>query len=137
MACGILVPQPGIEPGPLQWKRRVLTTGPPGNSLIISYNNQIFLILPFHSSFFNWSTVDLQCHVSFRCTAQWFIYIYISMNIYIWTYIYEYIYEHIFIYMNIYEYIYMNIYILFQILFPYKLFPVLYSKALLFVYFYV
>ena len=31
-ACSILVPQPGIEPGPQQWKRRVLTTGPPGNS---------------------------------------------------------------------------------------------------------
>ena len=29
-ACGILVPRPGIEPAPLQWKRGVLTTGPPG-----------------------------------------------------------------------------------------------------------
>ena len=25
--------------------------------------------------FFNWSLVDLQCYVSFRCTAKWFIYI--------------------------------------------------------------
>ena len=33
-ACGILVPQPWIEPGPRQWKHRVLTTGPPGNSPI-------------------------------------------------------------------------------------------------------
>ena len=34
MACGIwdLSSQPGIEPGPQQWKCRVLTTGPPGNS---------------------------------------------------------------------------------------------------------
>ena len=32
-AYGILVPWPGIEPGPRQWKRGVLTTGPPGNSL--------------------------------------------------------------------------------------------------------
>ena len=33
MAYRILVPQPGIEPGPLgQWKLRVLTTGPSGNS---------------------------------------------------------------------------------------------------------
>ena len=32
-ACGILVPQPGIEPGPQQWKCWVLTTGLPGNSL--------------------------------------------------------------------------------------------------------
>ena len=31
-ACGILVPQPGIEPVPLQWKHGILTTGPPGNS---------------------------------------------------------------------------------------------------------
>ena len=30
----ILIPQPGIEPAhPLQWKRGVLTTGPPGKSL--------------------------------------------------------------------------------------------------------
>ena len=28
-----LVPGPGIEPGPLQWEHRVLTTGPPGKSL--------------------------------------------------------------------------------------------------------
>ena len=31
--CGILVPQSGVEPIPLQWKHGVLTTGPPGNSL--------------------------------------------------------------------------------------------------------
>ena len=31
--CGILVPQPGIEPGPRQWKHQLLTTGLPGNSL--------------------------------------------------------------------------------------------------------
>ena len=31
-ACMILVPQPGIEGGPWQWKHRVLMTGPPGNS---------------------------------------------------------------------------------------------------------
>ena len=28
VACGLLVPQPGVEPGPQQWKRWVLTTGP-------------------------------------------------------------------------------------------------------------
>ena len=32
MACRILVPRPETEPGPQQWKCRVLTTGPPGNS---------------------------------------------------------------------------------------------------------
>ena len=31
-ACGILVPLPRIEPRPWQWKRRILTTGLPGNS---------------------------------------------------------------------------------------------------------
>ena len=32
IACGISVPQPGIESGPQQWKSRILTTGSPGNS---------------------------------------------------------------------------------------------------------
>ena len=32
MASGILVPQPGIEAGPWQWKLGVLTTAPQGNS---------------------------------------------------------------------------------------------------------
>ena len=32
-ACRILIPWPGIEPVPLHWKHRVLTTGPPGKSL--------------------------------------------------------------------------------------------------------
>ena len=32
-ACGILVPWPGSNPHSLQWKRRVLTTGPPGKPL--------------------------------------------------------------------------------------------------------
>ena len=32
MACGNLVPQPGFEPIPLQWKPRGLVTGPPGKS---------------------------------------------------------------------------------------------------------
>ena len=34
-ACGILVPQSGIEHTPSQWKHRVLTTGPPGKSPIL------------------------------------------------------------------------------------------------------
>ena len=33
MVCGVLVPQPGIKPHPLQWKLRVLITGLPENSL--------------------------------------------------------------------------------------------------------
>ena len=31
----ILVPQPGMNLSPLQWKRKALTTGPPGNSRFI------------------------------------------------------------------------------------------------------
>ena len=45
-ACRILVPQPGTEPGPQQWKCWVLTTRPPGNSL------QFFNILNF--CFYPW-----------------------------------------------------------------------------------
>ena len=37
MALRILVPQPGIEPGLLQWKHQVLTTGLPGNSLLFFF----------------------------------------------------------------------------------------------------
>ena len=37
-AYGILVPRPGIKPvPPLQWKRRVLTAGPPGKSLNFNF----------------------------------------------------------------------------------------------------
>ena len=32
-ACGILAPQPGIEPSPPALEGKVLTTGPPGKSL--------------------------------------------------------------------------------------------------------
>ena len=32
-ACGILVPQPGIEPVPLHWEHGVLTTGPAQKSI--------------------------------------------------------------------------------------------------------
>ena len=35
MACGTSVPRSGIEPGPRQWKPRILTTRPPGNTLIL------------------------------------------------------------------------------------------------------
>ena len=37
MACGILIPRPGTEPGHWQWKCRVLTTGPLGKSQIFSF----------------------------------------------------------------------------------------------------
>ena len=38
VACRILVPSPGIEPGPPQWKHQVLTPGPPGNSPIFMFD---------------------------------------------------------------------------------------------------
>ena len=31
-ACGVLVPQPGIEPTPLHWQQEALITEPPGKS---------------------------------------------------------------------------------------------------------
>ena len=37
--------------------------------------------------FLNWSIVDLQCCVSFRCTAQWFSFIYICVYVCIYIYI--------------------------------------------------
>ena len=47
--CGILVPRTGIEP--LQWKHRVLTTGPPGKfrQFLIKLNNTYKMIQPSHS----------------------------------------------------------------------------------------
>ena len=55
MACEILVPQPGDQvsnPCPLQWKHGVLTTGPPGKSLICSFLNWVvsFLTVVFRIS---------------------------------------------------------------------------------------
>ena len=51
-SCGILVIQAGIETRPLRWRRGVLTSGPPGKSLVSSFlrgfpgNNYCF---PSHS----------------------------------------------------------------------------------------
>ena len=36
----------------------------------------------FSFFFFNWSMVDLQCYVSFMCTAKWFSYTYTYTHIY-------------------------------------------------------
>lgn len=38
-------------------------------------------IFYFNSCFFNWSTVDLQCCLSFSCTARWFGYTSISISL--------------------------------------------------------
>ena len=36
-ACGILAPQPGIEPAPPSLEGEVLTTRPPGKSPVLSF----------------------------------------------------------------------------------------------------
>ena len=54
MACGILIPWPGIAPGPWQWKQWILTTGLPGSSqdwLSCVYhckNSEFYLLFPFY-----------------------------------------------------------------------------------------
>ena len=50
-ALGILVPNQGLNPCPRQWKRGVLTIGPPGNYL------NILLYLP--GSLFSWLMLTL------------------------------------------------------------------------------
>lgn len=50
-ACRILVPWLEIEPGPLQWKCRVLIIGLPGSFQIFLYPLTFILLL----SFFNWA----------------------------------------------------------------------------------
>ena len=44
-ACSILVPWPGIKPTPQKWKHQILSSGPPGNSLLST-----FLVEPTSSS---------------------------------------------------------------------------------------
>ena len=39
-ACGILVSRSEIDPGPLHWKRGVLTTGLPGKSLTVHFKDK-------------------------------------------------------------------------------------------------
>ena len=43
-ACGILAPQPGIEPTPPALEGKVLTTGPPGKSLFFFPSEANFLV---------------------------------------------------------------------------------------------
>ena len=39
-ACGILAPPPGIEPAPPALEGKVLTTGPPGKSLVEEFTGE-------------------------------------------------------------------------------------------------
>ena len=53
------------------------------NSLLSLFSIFLNICFMFSTSFlknyliFYWSTIDLQCCVSFRCTAKWFSYMYI------------------------------------------------------------
>ena len=48
MACKILVPNPGSNPCPLQWKCGFSTTGPPGKSLEFLFTDfYLFYFLKF------------------------------------------------------------------------------------------
>ena len=50
---GCQFPDQGLNPYPLQWKCRVLTTGPPGNSLNVLYKTkEVSLYSQFADSFF-------------------------------------------------------------------------------------
>ena len=48
--------------------------------IIIIINATFFIIVLFY-----WCVIDLQCHVSFRCTAQWLIYTHTEIYIYIYS----------------------------------------------------
>ena len=50
VVCGILVPRPGKEPVPLQWKLGVLTMGPPGKSLLFYLKYVLSFCRPKHPS---------------------------------------------------------------------------------------
>ena len=70
--------------------------------------------------FFNWSIVDLQCCVNFRCTAQSFSYVYVCIYVCVCLYIYAFFFR------------------FFSLIGYYKIlrsFPVLYDRSLLVIYF--
>ena len=67
-SCGILVPRPGIEPGPLPWKwQQVSATGPPGNSQpLMTLKKSPRLSLPWFPSL----KVSAYAHL-FRGSDNW------------------------------------------------------------------
>ena len=65
----IFVPQPGMEPKPRQWKRWVLTTGPPGNSLSYFFSKS-FTVLNLHLSL--WSILSKLGFMQFHPTHAGF-----------------------------------------------------------------
>ena len=59
LACRILVPQGGTEPGLQQWKPGILTTRPPGNSQQVYYTTKNLRKPP--SWWLRWQRICLQC----------------------------------------------------------------------------
>ena len=59
-ACGILAPQPGIEPAPPALQGKVLTTGPSGKShLPFLFDSFLALLtLPFFSCLLSFFTLE-------------------------------------------------------------------------------
>ena len=57
-------------------------------------SDYIFFMTTFLLLFSYWSIVDLQCHVSFWCTAKWFNDLVVCVCVYICVYIYTYTYTH-------------------------------------------
>ena len=76
VACGILVPWPGIQHGPLQWKHSILTTGPPGKSLchiLDSACNDNIWYLSFSVWLTSLSVIISSCsHVAANGTVSFF-----------------------------------------------------------------
>ena len=68
--CGILVPQPVIEPRPQQWKWWVLTTGHPRDTLAVCNSKQSFQDRPvtWIKTCRNWGRCP--CRISGRGTGQ-------------------------------------------------------------------
>ena len=64
LACGISVSQPGIEPGPRQWKPGILTTRPPGNSLGTPYFTVLWLVLCRYCIFYKLKFCGNLCQAS-------------------------------------------------------------------------
>ena len=76
MLVGSLMPQPGIEPRPWQWKHRILATRPPGNSLYLTEGRKDQKDL--HQSIN--SLIYIGCSIQFSSVAQSYPSLCDSMN---------------------------------------------------------
>ena len=73
-----------------------------GSWLLVKFLTLQILGEVTRNSFLNWSIIDVQCHVSFRCIANWFSYAYVCVCIYIYIYIYICLCVYIYIYIHTY-----------------------------------